>query len=1258
MSLKLASHCLSLTSLALIVLTLAFISPQPVLASHCPASQGDLVCEGADVVCGGICRPAAGLPTPHESLDCSTCTITGGSIYTPVYLNYPSSQPGSISVGGNALFGGNVGITGNVSTTKDIYVNNGKAIRVDGTGSTNFNLGNWAVGATGFGLNVYGNLQVSKQLMFGGLAETLGAGQNLLYGNISASASAGSLLLLQKGGTNRFIVDTGGNATSSGHFSASELCIGNNCKSSWPVSSGAGYFTQTGSSLYPNDLSWNVGIGTASPEQRLTISGVNATLGLYNTFNDSGNRNWAIGTSMSQYGDFSLRQSNAKDGDPMSNGVVRFYISQNGKIGIGTASPQVKLEINDDTTGIAQARISDYTQNPELQLQYGGNDNDHWGIYVDQNGKSLNFWSLGGGDGAGNQMTIYQNGVVAIYSPTLNISPNTNNSSAGGGVIQLLGAYTSADKFSSGIFSNSNWDRVTGNWYYEYDGPSGRISFSADSDGNPSGDWLISTAPSGAANDINNVTLDSNVRMIIKNGGNVGIGTMSPAEKLEVNGAVKLGNTTNNNPGTIRYTGSGFEGRTATGWVSLAGGAAGGIGGSGTLNYVPKFTAADTLGNSVIFSNALGQVGIGTTNPSTNRRLDVAGDVFLSSAGSLYTNSIYSTGNGADTIWVGDGNDKLRIEGPIQINYGSPSNNKVLTAIDNTGNAEWRTVSGGADNLGNHTMTQVLSTNGQQIINYLSTGETDVVVNDSMDVRGNLHNDGTDYGGKLSIVDGAYIQGQLSIGQPGTTNTKLHVLDVNGPQLTLQGGSVPGNGKSGLRLQTDDTATWEIYSAWNDYKNFYIEQASAYGGEKILTITQVGSVGINSTSPGAKLQIDGSDQFPNGERLRLISASGWSPFNIRNSANNADIFRVDQSGTLAVGSVPVARIANSNCSTGQYVTGFNGGLVCGTPTSGSTYSAGSGLTLTGTQFSAQAGSALWNSNELQGRSIAVTAPASGQVLKWNGSSWAPAADTGGTSYSAGSGLTLSGTQFSAQAGSAIWNANKLLGRNVSDGWSGGPTAGQVLTYDSLLGWVPSTPSSGNTYTAGSGLTLSGTQFSAQIGSAVWNANQLQGRVISATTPSSNQVLTWNGSAWAPANAAATSDNLGNHNMTMRLETNGNSIISSIWPGFGESDVLVDDWMDVRYGIHNDGTANSGRLFINDNTGISGDLFLDGNSTSNGSITMSGNITADSNSRGNCTWTGWSQLGAVCPGVQYMAGVDIREVGAGGTQEQRIYCCNL
>jgi hypothetical protein len=48
-----------------------------------------------------------------------------------------------------------------------------------------------------------------------------------------------------------------------------------------------------------------------------------------------------------------------------------------------------------------------------------------------------------------------------------------------------------------------------------------------------------------------------------------------------------------------------------------------GVGGSGTTNYIPKWTASGTLGNSLIFDNGT-NIGIGTSNPSS--KLYILGD--------------------------------------------------------------------------------------------------------------------------------------------------------------------------------------------------------------------------------------------------------------------------------------------------------------------------------------------------------------------------------------------------------------------------------------------------------------------------------------------------------------------------------------------------------------------------------------------------------------------------------------------------------
>jgi hypothetical protein len=83
---------------------------------------------------------------------------------------------------------------------------------------------------------------------------------------------------------------------------------------------------------------------------------------------------------------------------------------------------------------------------------------------------------------------------------------------------------------------------------------------------------------------------------------------------------------------------------------------------------------------------------------------------------------------------------------------------------------------------------------------------------------------------------------------------------------------------------------------------------------------------------------------------------------------------------------------------------------------------------------------------LQGKPISNDPPAVGQVLRWNGSAWEPANEggTGGSTYNAGTGLAIQGSTIYANNTAPMWNANQIAGRAVSNT---APAVGQILKWN-------------------------------------------------------------------------------------------------------------------------------------------------------------------------------------------------------------------
>ena len=178
-------------------------------------------------------------------------------------------------------------------------------------------------------------------------------------------------------------------------------------------------------------------------------------------------------------------------------------------------------------------------------------------------------------------------------------------------------------------------------------------------------------------NDNWGLRVDGNSVMTATADTRLGIGTSSPLEKLDVNGAIRLGTTPNNYAGTIRWTGSDFEGYNGADWKTLTG-AGEEVLPSGTVGQTLRNTGSGWAAVSNLYNNGT-YVGIGTTTPES--KLHVSGgmwDLDATEGDFKIGDATYRLKIGVATGGLGAGTAGIRAQGGTEMLVLGGGSSEVL----------------------------------------------------------------------------------------------------------------------------------------------------------------------------------------------------------------------------------------------------------------------------------------------------------------------------------------------------------------------------------------------------------------------------------------------------------------------------------------------------------------------------------------------------------------------------------------------------
>ena len=337
----------------------------------------------------------------------------------------------------------------------------------------------------------------------------------------------------------------------------------------------------------------------------------------------------------------------------------------------------------------------------------------------------------------------------------------------------------------------------------------------------------------------------------------------------------------------------------------------GGMGGSGTINYIPKFSASATLTNSVVFEKA-SKIGIGTIDPAAKLDiLDTAAQSSIRVTNNSYNNYLIQKRRTDDTQIFG-----------IK-EFGS---NGGLALV--TGNTERLNI----NNLGNvgigtdlpSTKLQVNGASGttQSTIGYGTQNLYIGVSGTNVDLKSSGSSAGTftfstGNAERVRITSG----GSVGIGTTSPSQ-KLEVIgaiqsNVGGRPVTLSSGQITIKGDTGgwalqygfLGSSNAVLGGFGALGGVNSMSYFYI--GADYNASNILVLKpDTGNVGIGITTPTSKLNVLDAvdrDMNANGTGQFQIGGNGYQ-FGIAMGSDTCALYTNSAGRSLTLGTNEVKRL--------------------------------------------------------------------------------------------------------------------------------------------------------------------------------------------------------------------------------------------------------------------------------------------------------------------------------------------------------------